>query len=66
MVSGPMTRPSPLLLPLLLTACDPNFTVSHEDLGPFRVAGIGVALDADGEKVASAAVWSGLGLPRSL
>lgn len=56
----PMTRH---LWPLLLTcACDPNFTVSRGDLGPFRIAGVGVTTAADGSTVASAALWSGLGL----
>jgi hypothetical protein len=49
-----------LLLLASLTGCDAQFDVSREQLGPFRVAGLGVV---DG--VASAAIWSGEGLYHS-
>lgn len=48
----------PLLL--LLPACDALFDVERHDLGPFRIAALGVI---DGQ--ASAAVWSGEGLYHS-
>lgn len=41
---------------LLLLACAEPFSVNRKDLGPFRVAALGVR-----EGVARAAVWSGLG-----
>ncbi|MBK9364721.1 MAG: hypothetical protein IPN01_00130 [Deltaproteobacteria bacterium] len=46
-------------LPLLLglAACQEPFSVNRRELGPFRIAAVGVV---DG--VASAALWSGLGL----
>lgn len=51
------------LFPLaLLLACDADFSVRREDLGPFRLAGLGTALDGDGQRVARAAIYSGLGL----
>ncbi|MCB9758526.1 MAG: hypothetical protein H6739_01670 [Alphaproteobacteria bacterium] len=50
-----MNRAFPLLL--LLAACQPPFDVSRKDLGPFRIAALGVV---DGQ--AEAAIWSGLGL----
>jgi len=42
---------------VLLAGCDASFTVSRQELGPFRIAGLGVH---DG--MAEAAVWSGEGL----
>jgi hypothetical protein len=48
-------RALPLLL--ILVACQEPFSVNRRELGPFRIAGVGVL---DG--VASAALWSGLGL----
>lgn len=56
-------RPSPLtfalILPALaaLSACAPPFDVARKDLGPFRIAAMGVH-----EGVAHAAVWSGQGM----
>ena len=46
-------------LPLILglAACQEPFSVNRRELGPFRIAAVGVV---DG--VASAALWSGLGL----
>lgn len=58
----PLPLPLPVVAAVLATACDPNFTVAHGDLGPARIAGLGVTLGADGERVAAAALWSGLGL----
>jgi hypothetical protein len=46
-----------ILLMLGLAACQEPFSVNRRELGPFRIAAVGVV---DG--VASAAVWSGLGL----
>ncbi len=60
-----MSQPrAPLLLLILsgLSACDADFDVARGELGPFRVAALGVELRPDGSRVASAAVWSGLGL----
>lgn len=48
---------TPMLLALGLVACAPPFDVSRKELGPFRVAAVGVH---DG--VAHAAVWSGQGM----
>lgn len=42
---------------LLLLACAPPFDVTRKDLGPFRIAAVGVQ---DG--VASAVIWSGEGM----
>lgn len=42
---------------LLLAGCHADFTVNRQDLGPFRIAAVGVV---DGR--AAAAVWSGLDL----
>lgn len=50
-----MRRVLPLLLPLCC-ACQAPFDVNRKDLGPFRIAAVGVQ---DG--VARAAIWSGLG-----
>ena len=60
-------RPFPLTLPLslagllaglgTLSACAPPFDVARKDLGPFRIAAMGVH---DGQ--AHAAVWSGEGM----
>lgn len=47
----------PLLPALALLACQEPFDVSRKDLGPFRVAALGVQ---DG--LAQAAIWSGEGL----
>lgn len=45
-----------LPLALLITACQEPFAVQRKDLGPFRIAALGVE---DGR--ARAAIWSGLG-----
>ncbi|MFT5583644.1 MAG: hypothetical protein ACI9VR_001224 [Cognaticolwellia sp.] len=63
--SSPLTLPRPmafsigLVLPVLgaLSACAPPFDVARKDLGPFRIAAMGVH---DGQ--AHAAVWSGQGM----
>ncbi len=55
--------PRHALAPLLaLTACDASFDVSRGELGPFRVAALGVVEGSDGQYTASAAIWSGLGM----
>lgn len=60
-LGGPrITRPALALL--LLSACDADFDVARGELGPFRVAALGVERAEDGSLVAAAAVWSGLGL----
>ena len=51
-----------LILVLPLLACDAEFSVARGDLGPFRIAALGVQTSATGARVASAAVYSGLGL----
>ena len=56
-----------LLLPMVCLAvhsagCDASFGVARHDLGPFRLAAMGTGRDADGARVARAAVWSGVGL----
>lgn len=56
-----MRAPPPLMC-LLLIACDADFSVTREDLGPFRLAGLGTALDGDGQRVAAAAIYGGDGL----
>lgn len=47
---------------VVFAGCDPEFTVAREDLGPARIAALGCDLDAAGQRVARAAIWSGLGL----
>jgi len=47
---------------LLLGGCDPQFEVHRGELGPFRVAGIGVEKTPDMDcPQAAAMVWSGIG-----
>lgn len=58
-------RITPLALTLLV-GCDPNFTVTRGDLGPFRIAGMGVIEGDGGAWIASASVYSGEGLYHEL
>jgi hypothetical protein len=50
-----------LIAVLLLSACRAEFDVSRGELGPFRIAAVGVEDQGGGCPVATAAIWSGEG-----
>lgn len=45
-----------------LSACDADFDVSRDALGPARIAALGTQRDPGGRQIAAAAIWSGEGL----